>query len=79
MPFIPITFIDFYNVQKMLYILYNTEADVLTGGEKSRFITQLEFEEIHKIKHQIIAPKVPIIESQLNTIVKKTEDLLNRN
>ena len=59
---------------KNVYILYNTEADVLTGGEKSRFITQLELEGIHKINHQIIAPQVPTIETKLN-VVKKTEAL----
>lgn len=59
---------------KNVYILYNTEADVLTGGEKSRFITQLELENIHKINHQIIVPEVPIIETRLNT-VEKTENL----
>ncbi|PWH84022.1 PD-(D/E)XK nuclease family protein [Algibacter marinivivus] len=59
---------------KNVYIIYNTETDVLTGGEKSRFITQLELEGIHKINHQIIAPNVPTIETELNTI-KKTETL----
>ena len=57
---------------KNIYILYNTEADILTGGEKSRFITQLELEGVHKIKHQIIAPYVPVVKQQLNS-VKKTE------
>lgn len=61
---------------KHVYILYNTEADVLTGGEKSRFITQLELEGIHDIKHQIIAPQVPIIETLPNT-VDKTTSVLN--
>lgn len=59
---------------KNIYILYNTEADVLTGGEKSRFITQLELEGKHNINHQIILPKVPIIETSLIT-VEKTENL----
>ncbi|CAH8288027.1 PD-(D/E)XK nuclease superfamily protein [Mariniflexile fucanivorans] len=59
---------------KNVYILYNTEADVLTGGEKSRFITQLELEKIHNINHQIIVPEVPIIEASLNTVYK-TESL----
>jgi len=59
---------------KNVYILYNTEADVLTGGEKSRFITQLELEGIHNINHQIIVPEVPVIETSLNTI-EKTENL----
>ncbi|MDO6761127.1 PD-(D/E)XK nuclease family protein [Tamlana sp. 2_MG-2023] len=59
---------------KNVFILYNTEADVLTGGEKSRFITQLELEGIHDIKQHIIAPQVPIIEQKLN-VVKKTPKL----
>ena len=62
---------------KNIYILYNTEADVLTGGEKSRFITQLELEDIHNIKHQIIAPQVPVIEPKLN-IIEKTDDIINK-
>lgn len=61
---------------KQVYILYNTEADILTGGEKSRFITQLELEGIHHINHQIIAPQVPIIQTSLKT-VKKTNAVLN--
>lgn len=61
---------------KNIYILYNTEADALIGGEKSRFITQLELEGIHDISHQIITPYVPVIESQLN-VIKKTDDVLN--
>lgn len=42
-----------------IYILYNTEPDVLIGGEKSRFITQLEIENKHTIKHYVVAPRVP--------------------
>ncbi|UKM65427.1 PD-(D/E)XK nuclease family protein [Flavobacteriaceae bacterium GSB9] len=55
---------------KNIYILYNTEADVLTGGEKSRFITQLELDNTHNIDHKIIAPKVPIITPNLKRIKK---------
>lgn len=58
---------------KNVYILYNTEADVLTGGEKSRFITQLELEGIHNINHEIIVPHVPVIIPELK-VVKKTQD-----
>ncbi|TXE12877.1 PD-(D/E)XK nuclease family protein [Seonamhaeicola algicola] len=61
---------------KNVYILYNTEADVLTGGEKSRFITQLEHEGIHNIKHKIIAPKVPAIKKELNSIEKNDDVIL---
>ncbi|MBU3820554.1 PD-(D/E)XK nuclease family protein [Flavobacteriaceae bacterium XHP0103] len=62
---------------KNIYILYNTEADVLTGGEKSRFITQLELEGIHKINHQIIVPNVPVIEPFL-TVISKDENVISR-
>jgi hypothetical protein len=53
-----------------VYILYNTEIDALKGGEKSRFITQLEIENIHHIKHVIVSPDVPIIEKQLKQTPK---------
>ena len=62
---------------KNVHILYNTEIDVLTGGEKSRFITQLELEGIHNISHQIITPKVPVIKGSINEI-NKTTDVINR-
>jgi ATP-dependent helicase/nuclease subunit B len=62
---------------KNVYILYNTEIDTLKGGEKSRFITQLEIEGIHKIKHTIASPKVPIIEKQL-THISKTPSVLEK-
>ena len=62
---------------KNIFILYNTEADALIGGEKSRFISQLEIEGIHKISHQVITPTVPIINQNLNTIAK-TPDVINR-
>ena len=61
---------------KNIHILYNTETDVLTGGEKSRFITQLEVEGIHNISHQIIAPKVPSIHPVLK-VVEKTPLVLD--
>lgn len=61
---------------KNIHIVYNTEADVLTGGEKSRFITQLEIEGIHNISHQIIAPKVPSIHPVLK-IIEKTPLVLD--
>ncbi len=62
---------------KNVFILYNTEADVLTGGEKSRFITQLELENKHQINHKILAPKVPVIPVELEC-VKKTPHLENQ-
>ncbi|TYA74302.1 PD-(D/E)XK nuclease family protein [Seonamhaeicola marinus] len=62
---------------KNVFILYNTEADVLTGGEKSRFITQIELEGIHDIKHQIIAPQVPAINREL-IVVEKDNDIFEK-
>jgi hypothetical protein len=48
---------------KNVYLLYNTESDGLDGGEKSRFITQLEVEKQpnHDLTHEIIQPYVPNI------------------
>ena len=57
---------------KNVYIIYNTEVDALKGGEKSRFITQLDIEGIHEVKHQIISPDVPIIDQKLTEISKTT-------
>ena len=55
---------------KNVYILYNTEIDALKGGEKSRFITQLDIEGIHQITHQVITPDVPNIEQNIQQIIK---------
>ncbi len=55
---------------KNVYILYNTEIDALTGGEKSRFINQLELEGIHNISHKILTPKVPNHTKALVTVTK---------
>ena len=62
---------------KNVYILYNTEADVLTGGEKSRFINQLELENIHTINHRIVTPQVPNFNTELKEIIK-TKTVLNQ-
>ncbi|MBU2926650.1 PD-(D/E)XK nuclease family protein [Winogradskyella psychrotolerans] len=55
---------------KNVYILYNTEIDALKGGEKSRFLTQLEVEGIHNIRTTVVSPNVPIIEQKLTEIIK---------
>ncbi len=60
---------------KNVYILYNTEPDSFTGGEKSRFITQLEVEGIHNIKHTLVSPNVPSFDNSLRNI-KKTEAVM---
>lgn len=62
---------------KNIYIIYNTEPDVLNGSEKSRFITQLEIEKIHTIHQYIVSPKVPSVKPVL-TSVKKTGGVLSK-
>lgn len=62
---------------KNVYIIYNTQPDVLKGGEKSRFITQLEIENIHDIHHDIIVPKAPKLDTTLKSIIK-TENIIER-
>ena len=62
---------------KNVYLIYNTEIDALKGGEKSRFITQLEVEGIHDINHKIISPPTPPVVREM-TIIKKTEAVLDR-
>jgi len=60
---------------KNIYLIYNTEVDTLKGGEKSRFITQLEVEGIHNIKHKIISPKTPKINNK-PIVIKKNKDVI---
>ncbi|CDF77743.1 conserved hypothetical protein [Formosa agariphila KMM 3901] len=55
---------------KNVYIIYNTEVDALKGGEKSRFLTQLELEKIHKPKYIMAAPVVNLVEQKLKTVPK---------
>ncbi|MDX1271869.1 PD-(D/E)XK nuclease family protein, partial [Bizionia paragorgiae] len=61
---------------KNIYILYNTQADALTGGEKSRFINQLQLENIHTINHQIVVPQVPTLDLSLKEILKTDRAIL---
>lgn len=65
---------------KRVFLLYNTESEGLDGGEKSRFITQLEVEKQpnHTLLHKIIQPYVPYVGTQLLTIEKsiKVQDRL---
>ncbi len=61
-----------------IYIIYNTEPDVLEGGEKSRLISQLLTDDnIAKyVTHNIASPEVKITASPLHEI-GKTPLLLN--
>lgn len=62
---------------KQVYILYNTEPDALNSGEKSRFISQLELENIHAITLKHIAPVTPKKTSLLFNIKKNNSILLD--
>ena len=64
---------------KNVFLLYNTEAEGLNSGEKSRFLTQLEIEkqENHSLKKILISPKVPIQEKTLKE-VKKSPEIMAR-
>ena len=62
---------------KNVFILYNTEVDALNGGEKSRFITQLEVEEVHEIDYYTVAPKITSSKKKIKSI-NKTEDIITR-
>lgn len=57
---------------KNVYILYNTEPDVLEGGEKSRLITQMLTDEniLPHIKQTIAAPTIQASVKTSSTIAK---------
>ncbi|HET8753092.1 MAG TPA: PD-(D/E)XK nuclease family protein, partial [Salinimicrobium sp.] len=60
---------------QQIHILYNTESDGLNGGEKSRFLLQLEMEKkpAHQISNFTVASRVPAISLPLKTIRKNPE------
>ncbi|RNC88074.1 MAG: PD-(D/E)XK nuclease family protein [Winogradskyella sp.] len=62
---------------KNVYLIYNTEVDALKGGEKSRFITQLEVEGIHNLNHQVVSPNIPKTKKQL-TVIQKSSEVLEK-
>ena len=56
---------------KNIYLIYNTEPDVLEGGERSRLITQLLTDENRTdITESIAAPKIHLRNEGKKTIVK---------
>ncbi|MFK5983314.1 MAG: PD-(D/E)XK nuclease family protein [Flavobacteriaceae bacterium] len=64
---------------KNIMLLYNNFSDGLSTGEKSRFISQLEFENLenHTIKKVLVSPEIKVSPTELKT-VKKTEAILDR-
>ncbi|MGB5227272.1 MAG: PD-(D/E)XK nuclease family protein, partial [Eudoraea sp.] len=64
---------------KNIYLIYNTEADVIEGGEKSRFISQLLTDENH-LENIVTKIAVPRINSIVNSPVsiQKDRDITNK-
>ncbi len=64
---------------KNIYLLYNTESEGLDGGEKSRFITQLEIEkqDAHELTQEIYNSEVPQ-KAYEPMIVEKSESIMLR-
>ncbi len=70
---------------KNVYLIYNTESEGLDGGEKSRFITQLEVEKQknHEITHELYnatLPEIanePMVISKSNSVMKRLEEIAN--
>jgi len=62
---------------KKIYLLHDSDTDSRMGGEKSRFLIQLEVEKqaLHTINNSVVIPDVPKIEKQLQRIQKTPEML----
>lgn len=64
---------------KNIYLLYNTESEGLDGGEKSRFITQLEIEkqDAHELTQEIYNSEVPQ-KAYEPMMIEKAESVMQR-
>ncbi len=64
---------------KNIFLLYNTENEGLDGGEKSRFITQLEVEkqQNHNLTHEIYNAILPEIANKA-MVIPKSESVMLR-
>ena len=64
---------------KNIYLLYNTENEGLDGGEKSRFITQLEVEKQpkHNLTHEIYNAVLPEV-AHKPMIIPKSDSVMLR-
>ena len=62
---------------KNVHLIYNTHSDSVKGSEPSRFLIQLQTQDIHKCKHQILAPE--IIQPKKTAIkIKKTLGIVSK-
>ncbi|OED35763.1 hypothetical protein AB832_06125 [Flavobacteriaceae bacterium (ex Bugula neritina AB1)] len=61
---------------KKVYIIYNTESDGVGGGEKSRFLHQLEIDKRpqHKLTKYTVSSDVPKL-TATSLIIEKDEDI----
>ena len=55
---------------KRIHLVYNTEPDLLNGGEPSRFLAQMQFENCHNLTHQIVVPKISIQNLKQQEVIK---------
>ncbi|MHA7056828.1 PD-(D/E)XK nuclease family protein [Aquimarina sp. M1] len=64
---------------KNVYLLYNSEDDGVGGGEKSRFLHQLEIDKVptHQLSKYIMSSEIPRLES-LPLVIKKDETILKK-
>ena len=60
---------------KNAYFVYDTEADGMGSGEKSRFLAQIKFESQHEIKEIFAAPSF-VSEPMKEIIVPKTDETM---
>lgn len=62
---------------KNIHLVYNSEIDTLNGGEKSRFISQIEIEGIHNITYKESSKSTTRVRQTLLTI-PKTDSIIQR-
>ena len=62
---------------KNAYFVYDTEADGMGSGEKSRFLAQIKFESNHEIKEIFAAPSF-VSEPMKEIIVPKTDETMEK-
>ncbi|QED38389.1 PD-(D/E)XK nuclease family protein [Antarcticibacterium arcticum] len=64
---------------KNIYLLHNTDNESQMGGEKSRFLLQLEIEKQphHNLTFKMVTPGVPPVTEELEE-VEKTPEILNK-
>lgn len=60
---------------KNAYFVYDTEADGMGSGEKSRFLAQIKFESNHKVKETFAAPSF-VTKPLKEIIVPKTDETM---